>query len=133
MAILGRGGQHVRGGERASDGHGKRCAGARIGFACLAAHNIKIYTYRNGAVKELLEHAGMSQWPLAKVMEGEPAAAVTFGERDAALIGDAAIASATAFCLAPGEKSGLASVDHPPPFDSGRRAGDIQYTPRSWR
>src|SRR3954470_11703465 len=43
---------------------------ARIGFACLPAHDIKIYTYRDGAVKELLEHSGMSKLPIAKVMEG---------------------------------------------------------------
>jgi len=48
---------------------------ARIGFACLTNHDIKIYSYRNGAVKEFLEKAGPSMVPIAKVMVGanEPA------------------------------------------------------------
>lgn len=43
---------------------------ARIGLACLSNHDIKIYTYRNGAVKEFLEKAGPSMLPIAKVMVG---------------------------------------------------------------
>jgi hypothetical protein len=43
---------------------------ARIGFACLTAHDIKIYTYLDGAVKNFLERSGMNKLPIAKVMVG---------------------------------------------------------------
>jgi hypothetical protein len=43
---------------------------ARISFECLPGHGIKVYTYRAGAVKELLERAGLSKQPVAKVVEG---------------------------------------------------------------
>jgi hypothetical protein len=42
----------------------------RIGFACLANHDIKIYSYRDGAVKKFLEQSGMSKMPVANVVEG---------------------------------------------------------------
>jgi len=43
---------------------------ARVGFECLSKHDIKIYTYREGAVKKFLEQSGMSKMPIAKVMTG---------------------------------------------------------------
>src|SRR6476469_9087857 len=43
---------------------------AHIGFACLPNHDIKIYTYRDGAVRELLVQTGLSKQLVAKVVEG---------------------------------------------------------------
>jgi hypothetical protein len=42
----------------------------RIGFACLSNHDIKIYSYREGAVKKFLEQSGMSKMPIANVVTG---------------------------------------------------------------
>src|SRR5689334_14007528 len=57
---------------------------------------------------------------LGEGFEGEPPAAVAFGECDAALARNAPILSAATLRFAPREKPGLAPIGERPPFDFGR-------------